>query len=110
MPKINIFKRIFNNPFSAFIIGLALLAAMWIASLFPADYKFAQFLQFAGVSAFMVGLMLVFVWLVWRIRTTYHVSQGVPDTVTGASAVALRCVAYLSVALLMHAAAILSTG
>ena len=106
MPKI--LTRIFNNPLSALIIAGAILAVMWIASLFPADYKLGQFLQFAGTSTFMVALMLVFVWLVWRVRTTYHSAKGTPDALSSDAKALLRAVAYLSVSIVMLAAAILS--
>ena len=110
MPKINILNRIFNNPLSALIIGAAILAIMWVASLFPADYKLGLFLQFTGTAIFMVALMLGLVWFVWRVRTTYHDAKGTPDTLSSDAKALLRAVAYLSVAIVMLAAAIICIG
>ena len=50
MPKINILNRIFNNPLSALIIGAAILAIMWVASLFPSDYKLGLCLLYTSPS------------------------------------------------------------
>jgi len=103
-------RRIFNNPLSALIVAIILFITMWFVSLFPSDYKLGLFLQFTGTAAFMVALMLCLIWLVWRIRTVYANVKGTPDNISPDSKAKMASFTYLSVAIVMLAAAILCVG
>ena len=103
-------KRIFNNPLTALIVAIVMFTALWVASLFPSDYKVGLFLQFTGTATFLVALMLCLIWLVWRIRTIYANVNGMADNISPDSKAHMASSTYLSVSIVMLAAAILCVG
>jgi len=103
-------KRIFNNPLSVAIIAAAIFLVMWTASLFPSDYKLGLFLQFTGTAIFSVALMLCLVWAVYRVRTVYSQAKGIDPDISPDTKGKMVASTYLSVAIVMLAAAVLSVS
>ena len=103
-------RRIFSNPFSALIIALIVFTVMYLVSLFPADYKLGLFLQFTGTAALLTAIYLCLIWLVWRIRTVYADVKGISERITQDGKAQMVSYTYLSIAILMLAAAVISTG
>lgn len=104
------FARIFNNPFTAFIFAIPILIAVWIMSLFPSDYKVGLLIQISGTAVFLAALMVVIVWLVWRIRTVYRRTEYIDDEISPDTKGLMVSRVYQSVAIVLLAAAVLCVG